>query len=359
MRAVKKKEEEPVKIEAPVEQVAVRAAAPPPPREPEIVERDIPVFNEVPVPVETIVPRYENVHVDRLIVDEVEVPLDKLTIQEIPVQVEKFVYKEVKVPFEVQVEQIQMREVVKEVPVERVVVQEVEVPVDRIVVKEVPVPIERIVEKQIVKEVPVEKIVVKDIPVPIEKIVIKDVQVPVEKIVERVIEKPVEKVVYQDRIVYQDKIVYQDRLVEVPVERVIYKPPAREVAYAETQVLTGGMYASQWQMGVGGSRKIGLGIRLKKNQMGQAAVQEVLSNFGAEKSGQLFVEDVILSIEGQSVEGWDLDSIKQLTIGAEGTTCSLVVFRQGQQLALNILRILPSFLSDQRGYEAMNVLSTQ
>ena len=51
----KKKEEEPVKIAAP--QIEVAARAPPPRRDPEIVEHEVPVYKEVPVPVETIVPR--------------------------------------------------------------------------------------------------------------------------------------------------------------------------------------------------------------------------------------------------------------------------------------------------------------
>ena len=64
----------------------------------------------------------------------------------------------------------------------------------------------------IIKEIPVEKIVIKE--------VIKEV--PVEKIVEKPVEKIVyvDKVIYQDRIVYQDKIVYQDR----PVYQQ-YNPP--------------------------------------------------------------------------------------------------------------------------------------
>lgn len=59
----------------------------------------------------------------------------------------------------------------------------------REVIKEVPV--EKIVEKVVVKEVPVEKVVVKEVPV--EKIVEKIVEkkVPVEKIVEKVVEKKV------------------------------------------------------------------------------------------------------------------------------------------------------------------------
>lgn len=62
---------------------------------------------------------------------------------------------------------VEVREVIKEVPVEKIV--------EKVVVKEVPV--EKIVEKIVEKKVPVEKVVVKE--------------VPVEKIVEKVVEKKV------------------------------------------------------------------------------------------------------------------------------------------------------------------------
>jgi hypothetical protein len=66
--------------------------------------------------------------------------------------------------------------VVREVKVE------IEVPVDRVVVQEVPVYIDRMVEKQI--EVPVDRIITKEVPVYIDQVV--------EKIVEHVKEVPVQ-----------------------------------------------------------------------------------------------------------------------------------------------------------------------
>lgn len=76
---------------------------------------------------------------------------------------------------------VEVREVIKEVPVEKIV--------EKVVVKEVPV--EKIVEKVVEKKVPVEKIVEKVVEkkVPVEKVVVKEV--PVEKIVEKVVEKKV------------------------------------------------------------------------------------------------------------------------------------------------------------------------
>jgi len=71
--------------------------------------------------------------------------------------------------------------------------------------------VERIVE--VIKEVPVERIVHEE----------RIVEVPVEKYVE----VPVEKIVYQDKPV--EKIVYQDRVVEVPVDKIVEVPVDRFV----------------------------------------------------------------------------------------------------------------------------------
>ena len=80
-----------------------------------------------------------------------------------------------------------------------------------------------IVEKEVIKEVPVEKIV--------EKIVERRVEVPVEKIVEKIVEVPVEKIV--------EKIVEVEKRVEVPVEKIVEKivevekPPRTTVVVPE------------------------------------------------------------------------------------------------------------------------------
>jgi len=81
--------------------------------------------------------------------------------------------------------------------------------IEKEVIKEIPV--EKVVEKEVVKEIPVEKIV--------EKEVLKTVEIPVEKVVEKIIDVPVEKIKYVEvpYKVYVDKIVE----VEVPVEVII------------------------------------------------------------------------------------------------------------------------------------------
>ena len=105
------------------------------------------------------------------------------------------------------------KEVIKEVPVEKIV--EVE--------KRVEVPVETVGEKEVVKEVPVEKIVEKVVEVE------KRVEVPVEKIVEKEVikEVPVEKIV--EKIVEVEKPPRTTVVVPEIVEPVGNEPPRRSV----------------------------------------------------------------------------------------------------------------------------------
>ena len=146
------------------------------------------------------------------VVKEVEVPgetvvVEKEVVREVPVEkvvtVEKEIIKEVAVPGETVVVE---KEVIREVPVEKIVtverevIKEVEVPgetvvVEKEVVKEVKVPGETVVvEKEVIKEVPVEVVV--------EKEVIKEVKVPGETVV---VEKEVVKIVEVEKPVIVEK----------------------------------------------------------------------------------------------------------------------------------------------------------
>lgn len=121
-------------------------------------------------------------------------------------------------------------EVMKEVPVE--VVKEVQVPVEVVkeIVREVPVevkvPVEKIVEKEVVREVkvevPVEKIIEKEVPVEVIREVPTEIVTEVEKIVEVPVE--VEKIV--EREVPVERIVEKEVFKEVPVEKIVEVPVA-------------------------------------------------------------------------------------------------------------------------------------
>jgi hypothetical protein len=96
------------------------------------------------------------------------------------------------------------REVVKEVPVERIVWKDREVPVERVVTKEVPVMVDRIVER--FTEIPVERIVYKEVPVEVERIIRQEVPVPYEvkaepEIVQVIkeVRRPASRALWEDR----------------------------------------------------------------------------------------------------------------------------------------------------------------
>eukprot|EP00913_Durusdinium_trenchii_P013485 g12663.t1 len=156
-------------------------------------------------------------------------------IVEVPVMVERIVEVEKEVIKEVPVERIIEKEVIKEVPVERIIEKEVikEIPVETIVEKEVvqevvrQVPVDRVVERrvEVIKEVPVEKIVEKEVEVP-EKIVEVEKEVmtfvPVDKIVEKEVikEVPVDRVVEKIVEIEKEVIKEVEKIVEVPVEKI-------------------------------------------------------------------------------------------------------------------------------------------
>lgn len=154
-----------------------------------------------------------------------EVPVDRIVevVKEVPVEVERVVEKEVPVEKIVEVERI----VEREVPVEKIVeverIVEKEVPVEKIVevVKEVPVEVEKIIEvpvdREVVREVPIE--VFKEVPPEVKEVIR---EVPVEKIVEKEVVKEVPVEVIKE--VPVDRIVEKEVVKEVPVEveKVVY-----------------------------------------------------------------------------------------------------------------------------------------
>ena len=122
----------------------------------------------------------------------------------------------------------QVKEIIKEVPVE--VVKEVVKEVPREIIREIPVPVEKIVEKpvevvkEVLKEVPVEVIKEVQIPVikevPVEKTVEVIKEVPVEKIVEVPVETEKEVPAEADIIIKHD---YKPVEIKVPVDRIVEK----------------------------------------------------------------------------------------------------------------------------------------
>lgn len=135
--------------------------------------------------------------------------------------IEKEVIKYVEVP------KIEEREVVK---IEYIEVEKVkEVPIEKEIIKEVPV--DRVVEKvvEITKEVPVEKIVVQEVikEVPVERVVEKVIKVSddtqINELLNKInqLENQPAKIVEVIKEVPVDRVVVQEKTVEVPVEKVV------------------------------------------------------------------------------------------------------------------------------------------
>ncbi|EKX49073.1 hypothetical protein GUITHDRAFT_162236 [Guillardia theta CCMP2712] len=294
-----------------------------------VIENEEPVFRRIPVQQDRIVNRHETLYVENVRVKDVDVEVQRINLREEPVAVEKIDVQEKQVPYDVPVENIIVKDEIKEVPVDRLNIQEISVPM---------------------QDVPVEKVVVQEIPVPIEKIIIRDVEVPVERTVERIIERQVDKVVNQERIVYQDNIIYKDRNVEVPVERLVCKGKEKiqqsfiqNVGFVmdstgQLERNSGYMLSySQPRRVLSNNagvlfktKKVGLGILLKRNSQGETYIHALLPGFAGAESGEVQVDDIIVTIDNQNVDNWDLDDIKQLTVGDEGSACNLVLRRRGQ-----------------------------
>lgn len=81
----------------------------------------------------------------------------------------------------------------------------------------------------------------------------------------------------------------------------------------------------------------GIGAELSVNSKGQIIVMSPLVGYPADKAG-LQAQDVILSINGKSTSGMNSESAVNAIRGPSGTTVTLVVDRNGQQLTYKIKR---------------------
>jgi len=188
----------------------------------------------------------------------IEVIVEKEVIKEIPVDriIEKEIIKEVEVIKEIPVDKI--IEVIKEIEVEKIItkteyisdksgedelllkIQQLNEEVNTLrqtppieIIKEVEKPIEVIIEKEVIKEIPVDRVVEVIKEVPIDKIVEVIKEVPVDKIIEKEIIKEIEviKEIPVDKIIEVEKEVIK----EVPVDRIIEKEIIKEVVDEKTK----------------------------------------------------------------------------------------------------------------------------
>jgi len=187
-------------------------------------------------------------------------------------------------------------------------------------------PRERIVEVEVVKEVPIEKVVVKEVPVVKEVEVIKEV----------IKEVPVERIVYVDRI--KEVEVIREVTVEVPVEKIVYRDrevevpvPVEKVVYRDREVHVH-------------VPSVGLGMRIggSTNGDGPFFVEEVIQGYAAARTGDIFPGDEIVRIDGRSIPS--VGGIKAMTIGPAGTQSCISLRRDaGPVFDVTMTRVSPTW----------------
>lgn len=195
-----------------------------------------------------------------------------------------------------------------------------------------PPPVERIVE--VIKEVPVERIVHEE----------RIVEVPVEKYVE----VPVEKIVYQDKPV--EKIVYQDRVVEVPVDKIVEVPVDRFVdriveVVKEVPVdreVEKVVYRDREVFSVG----FGMAIGHRSEDDEHMVVQEIIPGYAADIAGCIRLGDEVLQIDGRQLT--NVGQIKSMTIGPAGTRSEVLFRRSGDIFTVILTRTSPAWRDGQQ-----------
>jgi PDZ domain len=75
-------------------------------------------------------------------------------------------------------------------------------------------------------------------------------------------------------------------------------------------------------------------------------IQSVASGSPAERAG-VQVNDFIIKIEGESIEGWTRDQIANAMIGQVGSFCSIVIWRKGTEIPVTYTRQKLAFIEDQ------------
>ena len=235
-----------------------------------------------------------------------------------PEIIENIIEHEILVPkiIEVEVQKEVERVVEREVQVERIVERVIEVPVE--VTKEVPVEVPY--EKVVTVEKPVETIVYKDVPVPVqmsnERVVVREIPVPIEVVKE----------------------------IPIPVERIVYHEVLTPMGANEREggLSPGGHQASPMSARAmhetsQGSR-VGLGLVLEQLDS-EIILRDLVPGLAAWNSGQLHPGDVMVSVDGLSVDGYDLDQIKTLTVGNVGSSCQVQVRRDGKVVTALLSRV--------------------
>ena len=84
---------------------------------------------------------------------------------------------------------------------------------------------------------------------------------------------------------------------------------------------------------------VGVGMTVQLNEDGYVRVLRVEAGGPAEEAGVL-AGDVLIAVEGQDIQGWDIDETKNHVRGEAGTQVQLTVLREGETLTLTVERRL-------------------
>eukprot|EP00960_Hanusia_phi_P048657 759076-Hanusia_phi.AAC.1 len=106
--------------------------------------------------------------------------------------------------------------------------------------------------------------------------------------------------------------------VEVPVERMI--------AHDSLETYSSNLRRSLLDVN---SRKVGLGLVLRVNNDGEIVIKELIHGYAAQRQGGLREGDVLVTIDGQRVQDYNLEEIKKLTFGEEGSLVNMEIRRDG------------------------------
>ncbi|EKX39251.1 hypothetical protein GUITHDRAFT_154494 [Guillardia theta CCMP2712] len=87
------------------------------------------------------------------------------------------------------------------------------------------------------------------------------------------------------------------------------------------------------------SHKVGLGLVLRVNNDGEIVIKELIHGYAAQRQGGLREGDVLVTIDGHKVQDYNLEEIKNLTFGEEGSLVTIDIRRDGTDQKVTLQRI--------------------
>lgn len=122
--------------------------------------------------------------------------------------------------------------------------------------------------------------------------------------------------------------------------------------------MAAGKYGSQRKTRVlGPTEHVGLGLRLERStQSPDIYIQEIVPGFAAHESGKLRLRDVVVSVDHIPLMEMELEAVKQLTIGEEGSYCTLQIQRGDHYFQVTLMRQFPYQVTKQN-VQALHAIS--